>query len=240
MSINYKVKDIQGNITDVEIDKDKTVKDFKAEIEDVLQSENYRRDILKIIYKQSVLEDDQTIESIGAEEDACFSISTIPTYKINFELPKLQTLPNFNLKYNDFLIDQKCTSQDQIKTAICYSEPRLTTNQIHIYTSNWQPIQGPISVTDGMKFGLYIQEENTTPLFFVSQNPSKRLLYAFPSNEPLNTYESTILTDFNLDQCSFTFKNNKFDFSKNADAYQAFGEVTLEPMKSSCSRCLLL
>ena len=101
MTIVYKVKDIQGNISDVEIEKSKTVKDFKAEIDDVLQSEYYRRDLINIIYKQSILQDDQTIESIGAEENACFSISSTPTVKIDFDLPYMNNLSNLNLKVKD-------------------------------------------------------------------------------------------------------------------------------------------
>lgn len=238
MTIVYKVKDIQGNISDVEIEKSKTVKDFKAEIDDVLQSEYYRRDLINIIYKQSILQDDQTIESIGAEENACFSISSTPTVKIDFDLPYMNNLSNLNLKVKDFLIGKNCTEKEKIINAICYQEPNLSPDKIKIFSNNWEPLNNPITVENGKKFGLYIQEDNLTPLIFKNENSNVRILYVFPSDKPLNSYQNDISSKFGQDQYTFTCNGKEFDFSENANNHEEFTEITVAQRKSGF--CLLL
>ena len=233
MSINYKVKDIQGNISDVEIETDKTVKDFKQEIEDVLQNENYRRDLINIIYQQKILQDDQKIESIGAEENTCFSISTVPTVKIGFNVPKSHDYSNLNLQLKDFLINKDCKDQDKIINAICYQTPNLSPEKICLYSSNWEALHGAISVTDGQRFGLYIQEENLTPLFF--KNSSKCILFAFESNKQLKDYKTDIESEFTGE---FTYNGSKLDFNKKAEDYPKFAEIVNGQEKKGF--CLLL
>ena len=236
MTIIYKIKDIQGHVNDIEIEKDKTVKDFKAKIEGILHNEIYRRDLIKIIYKQSILQDDQTIESIGAEENTCFSISSIPTVKINFVLPTsfLENPSNLNLKLNDFLIEQNCTDSTKIINAICYQEPSLSPEKICIYTDKWQSLTNPISVQNGTKFGLYIQKENSTPLFFKSENMDMRYLYVFPSDKPLDSYEKDISINFGDNSYVFNYNGASLDLKKNAGNFCKFAVITVSPDKCNC------
>lgn len=240
MTVNYKVRDIKGTIYDVEIEKNKTIKDFKEAIADVIQDDNYRCDLLNIIFNNNVIkDDDKTIESIGAEEGACFAISQIPTVSIKFILPPKQDLSNYqNLQQtvDHFLIDKECTEPKRIIEAICYQEPSLNPENVYIFSNNWAPFEGPIEVGEGKRFGLYIQEDGYTPLIFKGSTNSA--LLAFPSNDTLQAHETEISNEFSHVQLEFYLDNSKIDTSKPINTLRKFSVIKLT--EKHCALCLLI